>query len=525
VVNFKIYSMKKITKTILRYIFPVAMLASLFIVGSVKTTTLWEFYSGQGRSLPIMSERAITAAEFGIFQYKGSSEQNQQLVQYLEEESRIASGELLGYSVVSKYRTTLRSSMTASQATIPVSTIVTADGHTLSFSDLGSVVYLTIEPGTSREEIVKCTSIASSIWATCTRGLAFYGTSTASVPANAKSHNAGSIVVMSNVHYVYEETVDKDSDETLGGIKTFTSFPLIATSTALCATDGQFCTKRYVDTVGAGGFTSLNASSTRGLEVFGTAPETVGVKATSSFKFDDGGYLSPIVSTTGGIQFGSDGTSIDRSDSLVWTGGQTFNVVSTTNLIGTATTTLATTTILGVDTTKLVNGSNADALHSHSSSKKLYTQTNDINVTTSAETTVFSTTVPTSTLGTTGAIRIKMFIADMDGNGGTPSNIDFRVKYGGTTSTLTTLLETADANNFGWYDAEIIAAGATNSQQINQSLVGSTNANDGAQYLSYMSVSSSAIDSTVSQTLTVTVKSDTTQNNFIISSVIVEIVN
>ena len=117
--------------------------------------------------------------------------------------------EELGFSVVSRYRTTLRSSMTSSQLTIPVSTLSTFDGHVLTMSDLGSSVYLTVEPGANNEEIIKCTTISSSQWATCTRGLAFYGSSETSVSSNQHAHNAGSIVVMSNVHYVYERSEER----------------------------------------------------------------------------------------------------------------------------------------------------------------------------------------------------------------------------------------------------------------------------------------------------------------------------
>jgi hypothetical protein len=83
---------------------------------------------------------------------------------------------------------------------------------------------------------------------------------------------------MSNVHYVYEQYADiNDKDQTIGGIKTFTSFPVFATSTQLPTTNGQFATKYYVDNVGAGGFTAGNVMASSGLKVFGTSPEKVGV--------------------------------------------------------------------------------------------------------------------------------------------------------------------------------------------------------------------------------------------------------
>lgn len=231
----------------------------------------------------------------------------------------------LGFSVVSRYKTNLESSMTSSQTTIPVSTLNTFDGHTLTMADLGDAVYLTIEPGSSREEIVKCTTISGSYWASCTRGLAFYGTSESSVSANKFAHNAGAIVVMSNVHYVYEQLTDKDSDETIGGIKTYSSFPQIATSTATPSSNGEFATKYYVDYVGAGGFTSSNIATNEGLKVFGTAPETAGVYV----RADKG----MVTSTTGIYQ------SVDTSTGVLGesASGITFSTSTLTDLIATST--------------------------------------------------------------------------------------------------------------------------------------------------------------------------------------------
>jgi hypothetical protein len=132
---------------------------------------------------------------------------------------------LLGFSVVSGYQSTVRASMTATQDTVPVSSLTLKDGTVLDMSVLGSVVFLTLEPGKSKEEIVACTGVTTSTltFTGCTRGLAFSGTSTLSVANNRKTHNAGAIVTLSNVHYVYEELVDKDADENIGGIKRFIS--------------------------------------------------------------------------------------------------------------------------------------------------------------------------------------------------------------------------------------------------------------------------------------------------------------
>lgn len=255
---------------------------------------------------------------------------------YLEEQK-------LGYSVVSAYKTTLRSSMTSVQSTVPVSSIETPDGHTITMDDLGSKVFLTIEAGNAKQEIVMCTGISSTNFTGCTRGLAFHGSSTVSVAENRKTHSSGSTVIMSNVHYAYEELMDKDSEESIVGNKSFygnTYFDNFPTATSSIPTSNyQLANKFYVDTVGAGGFTSLNASTTKGLEVYGTAPETVGVNLdeTKGLAFDAGGQLYVKASSTKNIAVDSNGLYFNGANDLTVT----------------ATTTLATTTVSQLNVTTM----------------------------------------------------------------------------------------------------------------------------------------------------------------------------
>ena len=212
----------------------------------------------------------------------------------------------VGFSVVTAYQKTLKSPMTSSQTTVPVSSLQLKDGTTLTMDSLGNQVFLDIEPGGSREEIVMCTDINSSTpsFTGCIRGLAFSGTSTVAVGGNAYSHNAGAVVVMSNVHYVYDQYVDvNNKNQTIGGIKTFTTFPVVSSTsfTGLVTQNGQLATKFYVDNVGATGMTAANVSTTQGARVFGTAPETLGVN----------------VSTTKGMTIGTDGAIYQKASSTV----------------------------------------------------------------------------------------------------------------------------------------------------------------------------------------------------------------
>ena len=66
---------------------------------------------------------------------------------------------------------------------------------------------------------------------------------------------------MSNVHYHEKRFVDKESDETVNGVKTFTApnFPKIDNSAILPTLQGQFATKQYVDNAAIGvGFVVLD---------------------------------------------------------------------------------------------------------------------------------------------------------------------------------------------------------------------------------------------------------------------------
>lgn len=422
----------------------------------------------------------------------------------------------LGFTVASRYRTTLQSSMTSVQTTVPVSSIATFDGHTLTMADLGSSVYLTVEPGASREEIVKCTTITSSQWSGCTRGLAFYGTSTLAVANNQKAHNAGAIVVMSNVHYVYDELTDKDTAETITGVKTYTAFPVFSPATTLPTTNGQFATKYYVDTVGAGGFTSVNVSTTRGLSVDGSSPEKVGINAstTTGIKFSTAdGSLYQAVSSTKGISSDTNGIYIDTTDELTWANNQTF-----------ASTTVASSTITqlnlnGRNANTLVGGTNADSLHLHQYSYLLYASTTARTVSdTTAATIVFSTSTPANILSTGNILRVRFYVDDFRLlETAASDNMNLTVTYGGTTVTNINVVNNTgvDGNGqSGILEFNLIGAGATNSQianfygVLNESGTlnfGNNSAAGNYSESSLFAVGTAAVDSTVAQTLTVTV--------------------
>lgn len=353
-----------------------------FTVVAAQNKTLYSCFNEKGFEWTSVIERAPLAASYGIWNYRGTAEQNTLLTEIL-----CPAEPVLGFSVVTGYQKTLRTTMNSSQSTVPVTSLELKDGTVLTMDLLGSRVFLTLEPGRAKEEIVMCTGITASPaqFTGCTRGLSFSGTDVSSVDGNMYAHGAGSIVVISNVHYVYEELTDKDTNNTTTGnwyntgswnfqsttSTIFNVFPTVSSSayTGLPTLDGELATKYYVDTVGAGGFTSVNVSTTRGLSVDGSSPEKVGINASSTtgMAFDNDGSLYQKTSSTGGIESNSYGLYIDGSDDITWTGSQTFSNTTTVNgeFTVNSTSTLATTTVNGINLNPLLDGSNADSLHIH----------------------------------------------------------------------------------------------------------------------------------------------------------------
>lgn len=185
--------------------------------------------------------------------------------------------------VITDYKSTLSQNITSTQATIPVSSLATADDtpHTITAADFDSMAFLVIEPGGANQEIVSVTGTDSTPSFTgATRGLAFYGGTTTTVSGNRRSHQAGSTVIMTNAHYYYDELVDLSSAETITGIKTFATgaTPLI---TDAPTTPTMAANKAYADSLAIAG--APNAStSVQGLVQQATTAQVNAGTATGS---------------------------------------------------------------------------------------------------------------------------------------------------------------------------------------------------------------------------------------------------
>lgn len=342
---------------------------SLTFAEVTRAESLFQYFKDTGRKfMGCNQERKFLAAEKGVFGYDCSSKKNKELRGHLKIDD-----ERLGFSVVSRYRTTLSASLTSTATTVNVSSMRTFDDTTLTMNLLGDKVFLTIDPGNSKEEIIRCTGISGNSWTGCTRGLAFSGTSTAAVANNQKAHTSGAIIIMSNVHYVYEELIDKETNEDVTGTKRFLS--------NLKLGDGTVNTHKtvFADTTGGANlpFWRYNASTSR-WQISDNGTDTLNIVSSSGSGLDPGigiafngslvnwdpaptstsglgfcGDLACIVSSSAsGISSNADGIRINTSTAHVWSASTTFsgNVffnsnVTTTNATSTGYWNMATSTM------------------------------------------------------------------------------------------------------------------------------------------------------------------------------------
>lgn len=121
--------------------------------------------------------------------------------------------------------------MTSSQLSM-VLTTVTIQGHAITGADYGSVLYFTINPGAANMEVVRASSNTGSTFTLDKRGLSWYGETETELSAYKFAHVAGEPVIVSNPKEIYNQIVDKFTDETIAGVKTFAVSPLVPTPTS-----------------------------------------------------------------------------------------------------------------------------------------------------------------------------------------------------------------------------------------------------------------------------------------------------
>lgn len=136
--------------------------------------------------------------------------------------------------------------------------------------------------------------------------------------------------------------------------------------------------------------------------------------------------------------------------------------------------------------------------------EKVATFTTDVSITGTTETDIMNFSLPANNLGTTNALFGKIFIKDLDTAGNT---LTIRLYYAATSISIAPAAVSNLANMSGYIEFFIMAAGATNSQELALSIYASEPIFDvasGMDVCSAGNTGTAAIDSTVAQTVKVT---------------------
>jgi len=156
------------------------------------------------------------------------------------------------------------SGVTSTATTVILTSFKTPDTTKILTTDLGTTAYATLEPGTSREEIISFTTVTQNADGTATltgvtRGLGFVSPYT-TVAANKKAHAGGTIFVMSDNPQLYEDLISFNNDETITGTWTFSTaaFPQMSDGTTAPTANEDLATKKYVDDTAGGTPVSQN---------------------------------------------------------------------------------------------------------------------------------------------------------------------------------------------------------------------------------------------------------------------------
>jgi hypothetical protein len=477
----------------------------LFFVGAgvvmAQGETLSDYLADTGRKFTSCSsqERKIFAVEHGVFGYDCSADKNAELVEHLKVDD-----ELVGFSVVTRYRTTLSSSITSSVGTINVSSLKTFDNTTLSMALLGSRVFLTIDPGNSKEEIIMCTGISGNSFTGCTRGLAFSGTSTTGVSANQKAHSSGAVIVMSNTHYVYEQLLDKDSETTVEyatGTKWFLSNGMVLGDQGSAPKYFYFCDAVNTSTCGyifAKASSTVPSAQDIGFSPNGTDEYTfnaggvsfsagIGVSLSNSvLTFNPAatstsalGYSGNqvIVTTTfpNGLIVNADGLALATSSPQVWAasttiGNSAYNGLFAPFVTSTQTTSTFSSSVVNSSTLVQANTVNTNFLNVSSTpittlitnaSSFVSSTSQNPTITAASEVDVINVSIPANTLKQDQCVFAELMVTDFDN----PNPIAWSGRiYYGATNIATIQQATAVSNLQGDIQIRLCGDGSTQKQ-------------------------------------------------------------
>ena len=143
--------------------------------------------------------------------------------------------------------------------TLTLKSFKTIDGVNLAMTDFGSVGFGTLEPGNGTlEEQISFTGVTQNANGTATltgvKTVLFLSPYTATTGL-AKTHAGSTVFVISNTSGFYNNLASKTDDETISGVWTFSTSPVVPTPT----TATQAVNKSYVDVCKVGSITSASS--------------------------------------------------------------------------------------------------------------------------------------------------------------------------------------------------------------------------------------------------------------------------
>lgn len=355
-------------------------------------------------------------------------------------------------------------------------------GNVLTMANFGSLGFITLEPDTTNAEGATFTGVTANANGTYT--LTGVKTAIAVSPYTqtsglVRSHAGGTKVVVTDNVAFWNTFANKANDETITGRWGSATVP---------SAGDDYTNKTYVDGIAIAG--APKSSTT----VYGIGKVSVNpVSAVDPIFVGDNDGRLPTQAENDAFA-GTSGTAVSSTNKLI------DNADSSTTLDGTK--------VIRANSGVYPAG-DGSALTKIQSLTRLAGYTAAANT---SENTVFTTTLAGGLLGTTGMIRIKVpFIFSFDNNGGAGEVFTLRLKYGGSTLQTNTLSLTKGTagGGCGIIEAWIINNAATNSQNVffgGTYGYGTTNATAAQASFSQASDTTSAIDTTSSQTLAMTVQ-------------------
>ncbi len=178
----------------------------------------------------------------------------------------------------------LAGSISLADTSITVKLFTDPNGTDLTMTDFGAIGYGTLEPSTSKMEIISFTGVTQNGNSTATltgvtRGLKFVEPYDQDLTLR-KSHGGNAVFILTNNPQVYAQFTSKNNNETVAEEWTFSTNPVKGSAT-LAASNDAYITKN--DLLAA----TLGTVITDQVVIPGTAGETITTKQIVYFKESD----------------------------------------------------------------------------------------------------------------------------------------------------------------------------------------------------------------------------------------------